>query len=131
MRLLLNMPQGTVIAAGAATALSTTETSNLVQNTYDYVGVGQLKLFAKASAATVLCSLFVNGVQILRRFPVIFTGTAGTIDTSANLVTSVPTAGGRVELTFVATTGTPTVDYLMTFEGVPVLSKALSRLMGR
>lgn len=125
------MPQGTVIAAGAATSLSTTETANLVQNTYDYIGAGQLKLYAKASAATVLANLFVNGVQILRRHPVIFTGTAGTIDTSANLVTSVPTLGGRVELTFVATTGTPTVDYLLCFEGVPVVGKAISKLMGR
>ena len=125
------MPQGTVIAAGAATSLSTTETANLVQNTYDYIGAGQLKLYAKASAATFICNLFINGVQILRRYPVIFTGTAGTIDTSANLVTSVPTLGGRVELTFVATTGTPTIDYQLCFEGVPVVSKAISRLMGR
>jgi hypothetical protein len=125
------MPQGTVIAAGAATALSTTETANLVQNTYDYVGAGQVKLYAKASAATVLANLFINGTQILRRVPIMFTGTAGTIDTSANLITSVPTLGGRVELTFVATTGTPTVDYLLTFEGVPVVGRALSKLFGR
>lgn len=125
------MPQGTVIAAGAATALSTTETANVVQNTYDYITAGQLKLYAKASAATVLCSLFVQGVQILRRVPIMFTGTAGTIDTSANLITSVPTMGGRVELTFVATTGTPTVDYLLTFEGIPVVGRALSKLFGR
>lgn len=125
------MPQGTVIAAGAATALSTTETANLVQSTYDYVGAGQLKLYAKASAASVLANLFVNGVQILRRTPIMFTGTAGTIDTSANLITSVPTMGGRVELTFVATTGTPTVDYLLTFEGIPVIGKAISKLFGR
>lgn len=125
------MPQGTVIAAGAATTLSTTETSNLVQNTYDYVGAGQLKLYAKASAATVLCNLFVNGVQILRRTPIMFTGTAGTIDTSANLITSVPTMGGRVELTFVALSGTPSVDFLLTFEGIPIVGKAISKLMGR
>jgi len=125
------MPQGTVIAAGAATALSTTETANLVQSTYDYVGAGQIKLFAKASAATVLANLFINGVQILRRCPIVGTGTAGTIDVSSNLITSVPTAGGRVELTFVATTGTPTVDYLLTFEGIPVVSKLISRLAGR
>jgi len=125
------MPQGTVIAAGAATALSTTETANLVQNTYDYIGAGQLKLYAKASAATVLANLFINGVQVLRRTPIMFTGTAGTIDTSANLITSVPTMGGRVELTFVATTATPTVDYLLTFEGVPVVGRALSKLFGR
>lgn len=131
MRLLFNMPQGTIIAAGAATSLSTTETANLVQNTYDYIGAGQLKLYAKASAATVLCNLFINGAQICRRTPIMFTGTAGTIDTSANLITSVPTIGGRVELTFVATAATPTIDYLLTFEGVPVVSKAISRLFGR
>jgi len=125
------MPQGTVIAAGAATALSTTETANLVQSTYDYVGAGQVKLYAKASAATVLANLFINGTQILRRTPIMFTGTAGTIDTSANLITSVPTMGGRVELTFVATAATPTVDYLLTFEGIPVVGRALSKLFGR
>lgn len=125
------MPQGTVIASGAATALSTTETANLVQNTYDYITAGQLKLYAKASAATVLCNLFVQGIQVLRRVPIMFTGTAGTISTSDNLVTSVPTAGGRVELTFVATTGTPTVDYLLTFEGIPVVGRAISKLFGR
>lgn len=125
------MPQGTVIASGAATALSTTETSNLVQSTYDYIGAGQLKLYAKASAATVLANLFIQGVQILRRVPIMFTGTAGTISTSDNLITSVPTMGGRVELTFVATTGTPTVDYLLTFEGIPVVGRALSKLFGR
>lgn len=125
------MPQGTVIAAGAAYALSTTESTNRVNNTYDYIGAGQLKLYAKASAATVSCNLFVNGVQVLRNCPIMFTGTAGTIDTSANLVTSVPTLGGRVELTFIASTGTPTVDYLLTFEGVPVVGRAISKLMGR
>lgn len=124
------MAQGTPIASAAALALSTTETSNQVQNTYDYIGVGRLHLYAKASAATVLCNLFINGQQICRRLPITFTGTAGTIDTSANLVTSVNTLGGRVELTFVATTGTPTVDYLLTFEGIP-LGRGVARLLGR
>lgn len=124
------MAQGLPIAAGAATALSTSESSNLVQNTFDYISAGRLNFYAKASAATVLANLFINGTQVCRRLPITFTGTAGTIDTSANLVTSVPTLGGRVELTFVATTGTPTVDYLLTFEGVP-LGAAISRLTGR
>jgi hypothetical protein len=125
------MPQGTVISAGVTTALSTTETANLIQSTYDYVGAGQIKLYAKASNATVLCNLFINGVQILRRYPVVFFGATGTMDTSANLITSVPTMGGRVELTFVATTGTPTIDYQVNFEGIPVIGRAISKLMGR
>lgn len=125
------MPQGTVIAAGATLALTTAETANLVQNTYDYIGAGQLKLYARGSLATVLCNLFINGVQILRRYPVVFFGTTGGLDTSAHLVTSVPTLGGRVELTFVATTGTPTIDYQLNFEGIPVVGRAISKLMGR
>jgi len=121
--------QGTVIAAGAATALSTTETANLVNNTYDYIGVGEIKLYAKASTAAVLCNLFVNGVQVLRRTPIMFTGTAGTLDTSANLITQVKTLGGRCEFTLVATTGTPTCDFLLTFEGIP-MGRVISRLLG-
>lgn len=122
--------QGIPIASGAATALSTTETANQVQNTYDYIGAGRLHLYAKASAATVLVNLFVNGTQVCRRLPITFTGTAGTIDTSANLVTSVNTLGGRVELTFVATAATPTVDFLLTYEGVP-FGRGIARVLGR
>lgn len=122
--------QGTTLCADTALALSTTETANLVQNTYDYIGIGKLHFYAKASAATVLANLFVAGQQVLRRIKVPFTGSAGTLDTSANLVTSVNTMGGRVELTFVATTGTPTIDYLLTFEGIP-LGRGMARLLGR
>jgi len=45
-------------------------------------------------------------------------------------MTGVNTIGGRVELTFVATTGTPTVDYVLTHEGVP-LGRGIARLFGR
>lgn len=124
------MPQGTPIAAGAALALSTTISANQVQNTYDYVGPGKIKLYAKASAATVTCDCFVSGKQLVKRFPVVFTGTAGTMDTSANLIFDIGTMGGRVELTFVASTGTPTVDFLLTHEGIP-FGAGISRLIGR
>lgn len=120
---------GTVIAADTALALSTTETSNLVQGTYDYLGPGFLTFYAKASAATVLSNLFVQGTQILRRVKVPFTGTAGTLSTSDNKMTTVRTAGGRIELSFVATTGTPTVDYLLIHEGI--IAGALAKLMGK
>lgn len=120
---------GTVIAADTALSLSTTETSNLVQNTYDYIGPGILTFYAKASAATVLANLFVAGTQVLRRLKVPFTGTAGTLSTADNKVTTVRTMGGRVELTFVATTATPTVDYLLIHEGI--IGGAISRLLGK
>lgn len=125
------MPQGTVIASGAALATSTTVSANQVQNTYDYIGAGQLKLYARGSAQTVQANLFVSGIQILRNFTIPFSGTAGALDTSAHLCCSVPTLGGRVELTFVATTGTPTVDFILTYEGVPVVGRAISKIFGR
>lgn len=123
--------QGTVISMGTAT-LSTTETSNQVQNTYDYVGPGILHFYCKAgTAAVVLCNLFLQGTQILRRLTIPFSGTQGTLSTSDNLITSVPTLlGGRVELTFVATTGTPTVDWLLAHES-GVIGAALSKFFGR
>jgi len=125
------MAQGLPIASIQALALSTTESANQVQSTYDYLfSSGRLRLFAKGSDSTVRCNLFIQGVQILRRMQV-FVGTAGTLSTSDNLVADVPTLGGRVELTFVATTGTPTVDALLTFEGTPLVGRALRAFAGR
>jgi len=122
--------QGIPIAGAATFATSTTESANQVQNTYDYIGVGKLMLYAFASAGTVLTNLFINGTQVARRLPVMFFGSTGNLDTSAHLVTAVNTLGGRVELTFVATTGTPTVDFLLTYEGIP-LGRGIARLLGR
>lgn len=124
------MGQGLPIAMNVGFATSTTESSNQVKSTYDYIGPGMLKLYAFASAATVRCNLFVSGNQILRNEPVIFVGTSGGLQTSEHLITSVGTIGGRVELTFTATTGTPTVDYLLTHDGVP-FGKTISKLLGR
>lgn len=124
------MPQGTPIASGNTVALSTADSANQVQNTYDYIGAGKLHLYARGSVATVLANLFINGTQVCRRLPVPFFGTTGGLDTSAHLVASVNTLGGRVELTFTATTGTPTVDYMLCFEGIP-LGRGISRLLGR
>ena len=125
------MGQGIPIAAGATFATSTTPSANQVQNTYDYIGAGKLKLYALASLATVVVDLFVNGIQIARRLPISFFGATGGMDTSANLINDVSTLGGRVELVFTATTGTPTVDFLLTFEGIPLVGTAISRLLGR
>lgn len=124
------MGQGLPIAAGTAVALSTTESANQVQATYDYVGAGKLRLFVKGSDSTVRVNFFVNGQQICRRMQPFSSGTAGTLSTSDSLMADVPTLGGRVELTFVATAATPTVDFLLTHEGVP-LGNLVSRFAGR
>jgi len=123
--------QGLPIASGTAVALSTTESANQVQSTYDNINAGKLFLYAKGTDATVRVNFFVNGQQICRRMQLPTSGTAGSLDTSANLVAAVGTLGGRVELTFVATTGTPTVDYLLSFEGLPLVGNILSRFLGR
>lgn len=125
------MAQGLTISMGTAT-LSTTETANQVQGTYDYIGPGKLSFYCKAgTAGVVLANLFVNGQQVIRRLTIPFAGTQGTLDTSANLVSSIPLMfGGRVELTFVATTGTPTVDWLLTFEPANALMGAIGGILG-
>jgi len=123
------MAQGIPIAAGILTT-STAESVNQVQNTYDYLGAGMLYLYARGSAATVLCSLFVQGNQICRNLLIIWFGTSGAMSASDHLVIAGKSMGGRIELTFRATTATPTVDYLLTFDSMPG-GKLLSRLLGR
>jgi len=125
------MGMGLPLAQGTGVALSTTESANQVQSTYDYVNPGKIRLFAKGSDATVRVNFFINGQQVCRRMQLSSSGTAGTLSTSDNLIAEIPTMGGRVELTFVATTGTPTVDFLLTHEGVPLVGNILGRLMGR
>lgn len=125
------MSQGLPIASGTAFALSTTESASQVQQTYQYIGAGKLRLFCKGSDGTVRVNFFVNGTQICRRMQPFSSGTAGTLDTSAGLMADVTTTGGPIELTFVATTGTPTVDFLLAFEGMNVVSAAVNKFLGR
>lgn len=126
------MAQGLVIAAGNTLALTTADSADQIIATYQYLLTpGSLKLYARGSNAAVLVNLFVNGTQICRRQPVPFFGTTGGLDTSAHLVTAVNTNGGRVELNFTASTGTPTVDFMLTFEGFTIARRALNLLSGR
>lgn len=122
---------GIPIASKTAFALSTTESANQVQATYDYVGPGKISFWAKGSDSTVRVNLFLNGQQICRQMQLPSSGTAGTLDTSANALTTFWTRGGRVELTFVATTGTPTVDFLMVHEGIPIVTPLANLFRGR
>lgn len=114
--------QGLPLASKTAFALSTTESANQVQATYDNIGPGKLYLYAKGSDSTVRVNFFVNGQQVCRSMQLPSSGTAGTLDTSANLIAAIGTIGGRIELTFVATTGTPTVDFILSHDGNTLLS---------
>lgn len=121
-----------VLVSKAAFATSTTESSNLVSNTFDYIGPGRLTIYAKSSAAAVKINCFINGQQVLRNNECPFTGTAGTLDMSANMMIQLGTAGGRVEITVQATTGTPTMDLLVQFDPIGgAVGRAFSRLLGR
>ncbi len=121
--------QGQPIAQGQQ-GLTTTETANLVDDLYEYIDAGSLHFYGGGSDNTVRVDLFVHGMQILRRAALAFTVAAGALDTSAHLIASVPTMGGKVELIGVATTGTPTLTYLLSFEGI-MGGRILSRLFGR
>jgi len=121
--------QGQPIAHGQQ-ALSTTVTANLVEDLYEYIDAGTLHFYCAGTDATVRIDLFVHGMQILRRQALAFTATAGALDTSAHLVASVPTLGGKVELIGSATTGTPTMSFLLSYEGI-MGGRILSRLFGR
>lgn len=118
-----------VIVSQTALATSTTESADLVIPTYQYIGPGVIRVYGKSSAAAVLVNVFVNGVQILRRASCPFTGTAGTLSTADNLFSEVSTLGGRLECTVVATTGTPTMDLLITHSGVPLVGGAIGSIL--
>jgi len=123
---------GIVIASASALSVAANaESTNQVANTYDYIGAGALICFAKASATGLQMSAFVNANLVARNIAIPFTGTAGTLDTSANMIWSANTLGGRVELYYRNTTGGAlTVDFLLTYKGIP-LGRGISRLLGR
>lgn len=116
---------GLLLGAGTAFALSTTESADKVIPTYQYIKPGRITLYARGSDANCYCNLFIQGVQVLRRQQIPFSGAAGALDKSAHKVASVNTMGGRVEMSFVASTGTPTVDYILEHEGVPLVGGAI------
>lgn len=124
--------QGIPISSGSALSVAANaESANQVQSTYDYLGVGKIILYARASATGLLANLFINGQQIARRIAIPFTGTAGGLDTSAHMILQANTAGGRAEVTFTNTTGAAiTVDFVVSYLGIP-LGRGIARLLGR
>jgi hypothetical protein len=90
------------------TALSTaanTKTADLVTGTYEFIGKGKVTLAAKGSATGMYITLIVGGVTIVSDQPIPYTGTAGTISISDNIVASQMVNGGRVEMYLRNTTG--------------------------
>jgi len=107
-----------VISSGSATSLAAnTKSADRVSGQYQHVGSGRFTLVGLASATGMNVTCSVGGINLVNDEVVPFTGTAGTIDTSAHVITSQILNGGRVELFFRNTTGgAVTTDHILLFE---------------
>jgi len=108
------------IVVTSGTAVSTaanTKSADQVTGQYQHVGRGKFTLIALGSATGMNIACSVGGVNLVNDNPVPYTGTAGTIDASAHVMTSQVLNGGRVELFLRNTTGGAlTTDFLLWFE---------------
>jgi len=102
------------------TALSTaanTKSADLVSGQYEFVGRGKFTLAAIGSATGMNVELRIGGVTIIGDQPIPWTGTAGTLSISDNVMASQTLNGGRVELFIRNTTGGAlTTDLILLFE---------------
>lgn len=107
-----------VISTGSATSLAAnTKSADRVSGQFQHVGRGKFTLVVLASATGMNAECRVGGTNLIADEVVPFTGTAGTIDTSAHIVASQVLVGGRVELFFRNTTGAAvTTDHILLFE---------------
>lgn len=92
----------------STTALSVSanaKSSDQVSGQYQYSGRGKYTLVCKGSATGLNVTCAVGGIALVNDLPIPFTGTAGTISLTDNVLVSQLMNGGRVELTFRNTTG--------------------------
>ena len=107
-----------VVASGSAVSTgANTKSADQVDGKYQYSGRGKYTLVCLGSATGMNVSCSVGGITLADDKAIPFTGTAGTIDTSAHVMTSQVMQGGRVELFLRNTTGGAlTTDYLLLFD---------------
>jgi len=107
-----------VVSSGSATSLAAnTKSADRVSGQYQHVGRGKFTLVALASATGMNVECRVGGIALVADEVVPYTGTAGTIDTSAHVVASQVLNGGRAELFFRnSTSGAITTDHILLFE---------------
>jgi len=108
------------VVINTQTALSTaanTKTADLVSGQYEFVGRGKFTLAALGSATGMNVELRVGGVTIIADQPIPWTGTAGGLSISDNVMASQTLNGGRVELFLRNTTGGAlTTDSILLFD---------------
>lgn len=95
----------TVASTSALSVAANAKSAEQVSGDYEFVGRGVFTIIAKASATGLNVTCKVGGISLVDDKAIPFTGTAGTIDTAANVVASQVLNGGRVSLTFRNTTG--------------------------
>jgi len=109
-----------IVASGSALSVSAnSKSAEQVSGTYQFTGPGTYTLFAKSSATGLNCNLIVGGTILASDTAIPFTGTAGTIDLSANMLVSQRILGiqNKAELSFRNTTGGAlTVDYQLLWD---------------
>ena len=101
-----------VVVSKATFATSTTVSANQASGTnYEFIGPGIIKFFCFPSNADVRYTLSVGGTPIAdpNSQPSRFGATGGMGNALPEIEQKV--TGGRVILTFVSTTGAPTVDF--------------------
>lgn len=105
------------VVIGAGSAISTganAKSAELISGQYQHVSKGVFTLVAKASATGLNITCTVGGIALVDDQSIPFTGTAGTLDSTANIIASQVLAGGRCQLTVRNTTGGAlTVDYVL------------------
>ena len=106
-----------VVASNDALSITTGAVSaEQVSGTYQFTGPGTYSLYAKGSATGMNVTCIIGGNILVNDSPIPFTGTAGTLDTSANPIFSQKIFGlnSKSELKFRNTSGgTLTVGYIL------------------
>ena len=107
-----------VITSGTAVSTAAnTKSADQVSGQYQHVGRGKFTLIALGSATGMNLTCAVGGINLVNDNSIPYTGTAGTIDATAHVMTSQILDGGRVELFLRNTTvGALTTDFILFFE---------------
>jgi len=107
-----------VVASGSAVSTAAnTKSADQVSGQYQHVGRGKFTLIALGSVTGMNITCAVGGINLVNDSAVPYTGTAGTIDTTAHVMTSQVLNGGRVELFLRnTTTGAVTTDFILFYE---------------
>jgi len=105
-----------VASADALSVTANSVSAEQVSGTYQFTGAGTYSLYAKGSATGMNVTCIVGGNILVNDGTIPYTGTAGTLDASANPIFSQKIFGmnNKAELKFRNTTGgTLTVGYIL------------------